>query len=152
MRSHNGSQQKNVLAHLPSCRFLIFSTLHYRQKLALLSMLMFAHYFQDIKIRFCSRKVPSGPYPKIFWGHRFLKWQLFLTDTVVPWGQKNYEFLKPQILQKLVQWSQIHNISTIKNSNITCIIYKKIVLNASKREGMIANLLLESIIPTQWKL
>ena len=29
---------------------------------------------------------------------------------------------------------------------------KRIILNASKREGMIVNLLLESIISTQWKL
>ena len=34
----------------------------------------------------------------------------------------------------------------------TCIIYKTIIFNASKREGMIANLLLASIISTQWKL
>ena len=34
----------------------------------------------------------------------------------------------------------------------TCIRYKAIIFNASKQEGMIANLLLASIISTQWKL
>ena len=28
----------------------------------------------------------AGPYPEIFWGHRFLKWQFFLTDMVIAWG------------------------------------------------------------------
>ena len=64
---------------------------------------------------------------------------------------KNFQFLKPQGPFKNVSWGvEYSSLLTYITQQLTSFT-KKIILNDSKRELMIANLLLTSILSTQWK-
>ena len=81
-------------------------------------------------------------------GHFYFSWSLafFVAANMLGCVKESFEFSKPRILQNRILNSQIQlALLPLLHGNRTYILYKKLLLNESKREVMDASLVLASI-------